>query len=193
MNYKEFVPTTQLRESYSYNKDGTKFQPGNHASTSYLEPAFYQTSIGTEETKNKVEHHQGYDEATVRGQSGLRIKEESYLDYDDVTVGHQSGMNLAAASWLPPTALHRTTSSGSQEEQASKLGGEQKICFFNEEPQQVDGSYIEPVVEIFWNGNSYFVPESTAYMYDEQMGYPQSLEVCRVFVTFTSTDILACL
>ena len=178
MNFKEFVPTTQLREGYSSHEEGNKILHGNHASTSYLEPSFYQTSIGTGEAKNKVEHHQGYDESPGRRQNGLNTKKENYLEYDDVTVGHQSGMNLSAASWLPPKSLDQNSATGSQEEQAIKPGLEQKLGFFLEEPHQSDGSYIEPMVEIFWNGNSYFVPESTAYMYDEQMGYPQSLEVC---------------
>lgn len=43
---------------------------------------------------------------------------------------------------------------------------------------------IEPLVEIFWNDKVYFVPESIAYAYDEEMGYPQHLEVRKQVTTF---------
>lgn len=179
MSFKEFVPTNQLREGFSRHDEDNQLPHVNYASKNYVEPTFYQPSIGTEEIRSKEDHYLGYDDATVGRQNSLRNEEEQYMEDDDVTLGRQSGMNLSAASWLPPKAFHQTSSNSPQGDQLGKPVGEQKMGYFHEESPQIDGSYIEPMVEIFWNGNSYFVPESTAYMYDEQMGYPQSLEVCK--------------
>jgi hypothetical protein len=84
--------------------------------------------------------------------------------------GRQNGMNLSATAWCPPT-------SGEQEyySQGHSQHREEGLQEYADEGQ-FEEEDLEPMVEVTWNGNSFFVPESTAYAYEEGGGYPQSLE-----------------
>jgi hypothetical protein len=177
MSFKEFVPTAQFGGNYSHDDE--------IASSSTL--AMYPTS--------------SFDQSPYwppAGATETGINERSYATYDniveleDVSIGSQNGLNLSAASWMPPT-ISPSTSIGPLRDQTVSQRDDKAYEDFPQNQRQGDEDYIEPFVEISWNEQSYFVPESTAYLYDEGMGYPHSLEVRdSSFCCLSSSQSLFC-
>lgn len=119
----------------------------------------------------------------LNGDGEKRIRAENYsgfkniVEVEDVSIGSQNGMNSAAASWTPPMPFAHGSSNGFSSKSTHGHGEDQsnEVPVDSMEEDNVDD--IEALVEIFWNDKTYFVPESIAYAYDEEMGYPQNLEV----------------
>ena len=100
----------------------------------------------------------------------------------------QSGMNSAAAEWTPPTMggsplrsnnslgvssmggnvgdhMHHRMSSN-QQDGSDQLGGSAQAM------GGADHGMVEPMVQVTWNGSSFFVPESMAYAYEGGVEFP---------------------
>ena len=99
----------------------------------------------------------------------------------------QSGMNSAAAEWTPPTMggsplrsnsnlgagsmggehmHHRMSSNQDDSDQLSAMGGSAQTM------GGADHGMVEPMVQVTWNGSSFFVPESMAYAYEGGVEFP---------------------
>ena len=161
MSFKEFVPTAHFGAHYSHDDEiASSSTIAKYTTSPFDQSPFWPPTNATE----------------------TGINERSYTTYDniaeivDVSIGSQNGMNLSAASWMPPT-ISPAPSIGSIRDQTANEGDDKAYEGFQQNQRQEDGDYIEPFVEISWNEQRYFVPESTAYVYDEGMGYPHSLEV----------------
>ena len=104
-------------------------------------------------------------------------------------VNLQSGMNSGAAEWTPPTMggsplrsnsnnmggvssmggdhmHHRMSSNQDGNDQHSAMGGSAQAM------GGADHGMVEPMVQVTWNGNTFFVPESMAYAYEGGVEFP---------------------
>ena len=107
-----------------------------------------------------------------------------------------NGMNSSAAEWVPP-AMHSPSQRGgptgradlpphhpmhhpSQQQQphphqvppgAEHYEGEMGMDMGPAAPAPAEG-IVEPMVEVSWNGSTFFVPESMAYAYEGGMEFP---------------------
>jgi hypothetical protein len=124
------------------------------------------------------------------GEGETRIRAGDYsgfkniVEVEDVSIGSQNGMNSAAASWTPPVPYTNGSSNGFSNSSSHGHGEDQPNEVLVDSTEEGNADDIEPLVEIFWNDKVYFVPESIAYAYDEEMGYPQNLEVRKQVTTF---------
>jgi hypothetical protein len=161
MSFKEFVPTAQFGANYSHDDEiASSSTLAKYPTSSFDQSPYWPPTSATETGINE----RGY--ATYN----------NIVEIEDVSIGSQNGMNLSAASWVPPT-ISPATSIGPLRDQTVSQRDDKAYEGFPQNQRQNDEDYVEPFVEISWNEQSYFVPESTAYVYDEGMGYPQSLEV----------------
>ena len=178
MSYKEFIPTVQ---STGYSHD-MPMSPtlGKYLGRSSSEPLPYWSPDSRGGGGSSLDQGRSADRIhrTDGGSYGGYTPIE--LESDDPTSGSHNGMNLAAASWEPPTLNHLSSHLSDNQRQERQGIGEENEQGYEDELGEQD--FIEPVVEIMWNDRTYFVPESTAYAYEEGMGYPHSLEVILPFV-----------
>lgn len=161
MSFKEFVPTAQFGAHYSHDDEIASTSIISKYSSSPFDQSPYWPPTSASEKGINERNNATYNNID---------------EIEDVSIGSQNGMNLSAASWMPPTVSPAPTI-GPLRNQTASQGDDKGYEGFSQNQQQDNGCYIEPFVEISWNEQSYFVPESTAYVYDEGMGYPHSLEV----------------
>lgn len=151
MSGREFLPG----QHGSYNSNSNNMSPtlGKYLGRSTADPLPYWSP----QTRGDPRQGQGQEYSSIDG-----IVESSS--------GSQNGLNLSAASWVPPTS--------ELQKDNSQIHSQQREEGLQEYPDVGQGEEgdIEPMVEVTWNGNSFFVPESTAYAYEEGGGYPHSLE-----------------
>ena len=153
MSYKEFVPAAQRATSFA--EDDT-IEPQTLAT----EPISGWSPPRRGEAADGVERNGDYITAAT-------------IELSDGT-SSQSGMNSSAASWIPPfvRSMPMKNYSAYDKDDQSEI--------IDEHVENQD--YLEPMTEIMWNDNTYHVPESLAYAYQEGQGYPHSLEVRNYFL-----------
>ena len=162
MSYDAFTPNAPVGQIYSRSEE-IYASHNEYLLAGSVELSQRWSPNGAGETRIRAENFSGF---------------KNIVEVEDVSIGSQNGMNSAAASWTPPVPYTNGSVNGFASNSTLGHGEDQPngVLFDNtEEGGNVDD--IEALVEIFWNGKVYFVPESIAYAYDEEMGYPQNLEV----------------
>lgn len=166
MSFKEFVPTARFGASYSHDDETVSSSTTMNYSMGSFDQSPYWSPTSETETRNIERNYSSYD---------------NIAEIEDTSIGSQNGMNLSAASWIPPTIAATPSTGPLRDQTAGQDENKAYEGFRHTQQHDDDDDYIEPLVEISWNEQSYVVPESTAYVYDEGMGYPHSLEVRECF------------